>query len=84
MTWQEALQEAVIERNLAEHAFMQSDPDFCDYHIYQLHAAEEKVRLIIRQAREAMGYHPALPPSLSAALMTPASVYEGTSEEDET
>ncbi|WP_028962793.1 hypothetical protein [Sulfobacillus thermosulfidooxidans] len=56
MTWKEALQEAVEERDLAEHAFIHASTEYCDYHIYRLQAAEEKVRLVIRQARAAMGY----------------------------
>jgi hypothetical protein len=55
MEFKEALRQAIREWENAEAAFLQSDPEYCDYHIYQLHAAEEKVRLIIRQARAAFG-----------------------------
>ncbi len=66
-TWQDALKNAVWERNMAEHAFLQSDPDSCDYHIYQLHAAEEKVRMVLLQAKKAMGYASTTPCPLSSA-----------------
>lgn len=84
MTWHEALREAVTERNLAEHAFMQSDPDFCDYHIYRLHAAEEKVRMIIRQARAAMGYQQGWPlQSPVMAKLSAGSLYDRISDDGE-
>ncbi len=67
MTWKEALQEAVEERNLAEHAFAHAAAEYCDFHIYRLQAAEEKVRMIIRQARTAMGY-PSIPLKATATL----------------
>ncbi|HBQ94103.1 MAG: hypothetical protein M1294_10000 [Firmicutes bacterium] len=54
--WKEALEEAVRERNLAEQAFVHASIEYCDFHIYRLQAAEEKVRMILREARSAMGY----------------------------
>ncbi len=53
--WREALDQALRELAQAEHAFEWSDPDFCDYHIYRIQAARERVALIIRQARSAYG-----------------------------
>lgn len=55
MNWHNTLQSALDELHSAEAGFMHADPEFCDYHIYLIQAAEEKVRLIIRQAREAYG-----------------------------
>ena len=54
--WKEALEEAVKERNLAEQAFVHASTEYCDFHIYRLQAAEEKVRMVLREARTAMGF----------------------------
>ncbi len=54
--YQEALRQAVSEWEQAELAFLQADPEYCDYYVYRLHAAEEKVGLIVRQAKAALGY----------------------------
>ncbi|MDA8192612.1 MAG: hypothetical protein M0Z53_01250 [Thermaerobacter sp.] len=56
MNWQQALKEAVSARDNAETAFLYAAGDYCDYAIYQLQAAEENVRLLVRQARQALGY----------------------------
>ncbi len=53
--WREALDQALDELAQAEHAFEWADPDFCDYYIYRIQAAKEKVALILRQARVAYG-----------------------------
>jgi hypothetical protein len=66
-TWHDMLQDAVRERNMAERAFLQSDGDYCDYHIYRLHAAEEKVRMVLLLAKRAMGYPSSLQHQLRGA-----------------
>lgn len=53
--WREALDQALQELAAAEEAFLWADADFCDYHIFRMQAAEEKVALILRQARLAHG-----------------------------
>lgn len=53
--WREALDQALGELNQAEHAFEWADPDYCDYYIFRIQAAQEKVALILRQARVAYG-----------------------------
>ncbi|NMP21066.1 hypothetical protein [Sulfobacillus harzensis] len=53
--WREALDQALDELAQAEHSFEWADPDFCDYYIYRIQAAKEKVALILRQARVAYG-----------------------------
>lgn len=55
MNWKQSFDRALDEWRAAEEAFQQADPDFCDYHIYRLQAAEEKLGLIIRQAKSAYG-----------------------------
>ncbi len=64
--YREALRQAVLEWQQAETAFLQCDPEYCDYFVYRLHAAEEKVGLIIRQAKGALGFpmHGQLPSPL--------------------
>ncbi|MHB1611901.1 MAG: hypothetical protein ACYCOU_19305 [Sulfobacillus sp.] len=64
MDFNESLRQALKEWHNAESAFLQSDPEYCDYHIYQLHAAEEKVRLVLRQARAVWGIATDIQPSL--------------------
>ncbi len=54
--WKEALEEAVRERDLAEQAFVHASTEYCDFHIYRLQAAEEKVRTVLREARSDMGF----------------------------
>lgn len=56
MDWQTALEAAIRERDDAEAAFLQADRDYCDLAIYRLQTAEERIRIVIRQARAAMGY----------------------------
>lgn len=78
--FQEALRQAVIEWQQAEIAFLQSDPEYCDYYVYRLHAAEEKVGLIVRQAKGALGFPTArqLPTPLlwKHALVAPDQIGE--------
>lgn len=74
--WREALDQALRELAQAEHAFEWSDPDFCDYHIYRIQAARERVALIIRQARSAYGVSArALPGGASGPALT-SGVFE--------
>ncbi|MCL5116875.1 MAG: hypothetical protein M1272_06975 [Firmicutes bacterium] len=63
--WREALDQALAELDQAEHAFQWADPDYCDYHIFRIQAAQEKVGLILRQARIAYGM-------ASAPMLDPA------------
>lgn len=74
MNWKQSFDRALDEWRAAEEAFQQADPDFCDYHIYRLQAAEEKLGLIIRQAKSAYGFDSKkLPARLHwAALAEPA------------
>lgn len=48
-------QEAIREWQAAEAAFNQSDREYLDYHVYRLQAAEEKLSLILRQAKSSQG-----------------------------
>lgn len=54
-SWRDALDQALDELAQAEHSFEWADPEFCDYYIYRIQAAKEKVALILRQARVAYG-----------------------------
>ncbi len=78
--YREALRQAVLEWQQAEIAFLQADPEYCDYYVYRLHAAEEKVGLVIRQAKGALGYPLHGPFSLSSqwknALLAPDQMGE--------
>ncbi len=75
--WREALDQALRELAQAEHAFEWSDPDFCDYHIYRIQAARERVALIIRQARSAYGVSArALPGGSAAGPALTSGVFE--------
>lgn len=63
MNWEQALKTAIREREEAEAAFLYADAEHCDIAIYRLQAAEEQVRLVIRDARRDLGYTlNALPP----------------------
>lgn len=53
--WGDALKAAINERRQAEEAFQWADAEYLDYHVYRLLAAEEKISLILRQARAAYG-----------------------------
>ncbi len=55
LNWHEALVAALDELASAEAAFQNADDDFLDYHIYRLQAAEAKVSLILKKAREVWG-----------------------------
>lgn len=72
--WREALDQALLELNQAEHAFEWADPEFCDYHAFRIQAAKEKVAMILRQARQAYGLTQAgfaLPDAPSMKAITP-------------
>ena len=74
--WREALDQALRELAQAEHAFEWSDPDFCDYHIYRIQAARERVALIIRQARSAYGVSGQALPGGSTGPALTSGVFE--------
>ncbi|MCY0879153.1 MAG: hypothetical protein OWU84_09465 [Firmicutes bacterium] len=58
--WRQVLNQALAELAEAEHAFEWADPDYSDYHAYRIQAAQEKVALILRQARQAYGIEPSI------------------------
>lgn len=51
----EILAQAVEEWTRCREDFNTCDPDFLDYHIYRLKAAEERLDLTIRQIKRAWG-----------------------------
>lgn len=53
MTWQEQFAEAVTEWRAALDAFNHAEPDYVDYHILRLYTAEQKLALILKQAKAA-------------------------------
>ncbi|MCY0898747.1 MAG: hypothetical protein OWU33_07365 [Firmicutes bacterium] len=67
--WRQILDQALAELAEAEHAFEWADPDYSDYHAYRIQAAQEKVALILRQARQAYGIEVSMAlPSANATL----------------
>lgn len=55
MNWTEELEKALEEFRLAEESFHYAEPEFCDLHIYRMQAAEERINMIIRQAKTESG-----------------------------
>ena len=51
MTWEEEFTAALGEWRAALDGFNYAEPEFVDYQVLRLYAAEQKLRLIIRQAR---------------------------------
>jgi hypothetical protein len=65
MTWHQELRAALAEWQAAQDAFNAAEPAFVDYQILRLDAAEEKLRVILRQAQQAPA-RAAAPPAPSA------------------
>lgn len=73
LTWQQQFQEALVEWRAAQEAFNQADPDYLDYHILRLYAAEKKLAVILKQAKAALIAQspPTLPDRPSLMLKAP-------------
>lgn len=74
MTWQEQFAEAVTEWRAALDAFNHAEPDYVDYHILRLYTAEQKLALILKQAKAAWRDLAGLPraPRLTRTATPPA------------
>lgn len=80
--WRDALKQAVTELEQAERAFQWADPDYCDYTVYRILAAREKIALVLHQARAAYGItsHPMIAAPQAQGAITTA--WEGPSGEE--